>query len=536
MNPTTDSAASPTGEQTAETQQTLESQFRHFLDLASEGLWRFDLEPPVSTQLPVHQQADAIVAHARIRLCNDFFARQFGYESAQAIHGTAFGAILASGREEQLGFVVAFIMSGYRLDNLLLAERRRDGSVFRSLNNLSGDVEAGQLVRIWGVKRDVTDLVAAQEALQQAKDHAEQLIELASIMVVGLDHTGRVRAFNRTAESITGYSRADVERRNWFEIVAPARLYSQVEQEFRRLLEGGEASTFELPLLTAAGDERYIVWQNNPISESGKVVGTISFGVDITARRRMEDALRTVNEQLELRVEERTAELGAANRELETFAYSVSHDLRAPLRSIDGFTQALLEDYGATLDERGLDYCNRVRKAAGRMGHLIDDLLVLSRITRTEMRLEDVDLGAMANDIFALLQEREPQRRVRTHVQAGLRARGDVGLLRIMMENLLDNAWKYSRKTEEADIEVGARWDGTRQVFFVRDNGAGFDMALAGKLFAPFQRLHSAQDYAGIGIGLATVQRIVVRHGGRVSASAQVGKGATFEFVLPSRR
>jgi PAS domain S-box-containing protein len=530
MNPTTESAAAP------ESEQTLESQFRHFLVLASEGLWRFDLEPPVSTRLPVHQQAEAIVAQARIRLCNDFFARQFGYESAKAMHGTAFGEILASGREEQLGFVVAFIMSGYRLDNLLLAERRRDGSVFRSLNNLSGDVEADHLVRIWGVKRDVTDLVAAQEALQQAKDHAEQLIELASIMVVGLDHAGRVRAFNRTAESITGYSRADVERRNWFEIVAPARLYAQVEQEFRRLLDGGDASTFELPLLTAAGDERYIVWQNNPITEGDKVVGTISFGVDITARRRMEDALRTLNEQLELRVEERTAELGAANRELETFAYSVSHDLRAPLRSIDGFTQALLEDYGGALDERGLDYCNRVRKAAGRMGHLIDDLLVLSRITQAEMRLEDVDLGAMASDILALLHEREPGRRVRTHVQAGLRVRGDVGLLRIMMENLLDNAWKYSRKTEEADIEVGARWDGNRQVFFVRDNGAGFDMAMAGKLFAPFQRLHSAQDYAGTGIGLATVQRVAARHGGRVSASAQVGKGATFEFVLPSRR
>lgn len=534
MEQPTESRDAPEGGQPDE--RTLESQVRHFLDLASEGLWRFDLVPPVSTELPVHEQAEAIVAGARIGLANDIFARHFGYGSAKAMHGMAFAELLATSREEQLGFMVAFIMSGYRLDNLLLAERRRDGSVFRSLNNVSGDVENGRLLRIWGVKRDVTDLVAAQEALQQAKDHAEQLIELASIMVVGLDQTGRVRAFNRTAENITGYSRADVERRSWFEVIAPARLYSQVQQEFRRLLDGGEASTFELPLLTANGDERFIVWQNNPIIESGKVVGTISFGVDITARRRMEDALRTVNEQLELRVQERTAELGAANRELETFAYSVSHDLRAPLRSIDGFTQALVEDYASILDEHALDYCSRVRKAAGRMGQLIDDLLVLSRITRAEMRVEDVDLSAMASDILALLHEREPQRRVRTHVQAGLRARGDLGLVRIMMENLLDNAWKYTRKTEEADIEVGARWDGNKQVFFVRDNGAGFDMAMASKLFAPFQRLHSAQEYAGTGIGLATVARVAARHGGRVSASAQVGKGAIFEFVLPSQR
>jgi PAS domain S-box-containing protein len=494
------------------------------------------LSTPVSTTLPVHQQAEAIVRDARVGLCNDTFARQFGYDTPEAMRGIAFGDLLSSSPEEQLGFVVAFIMSGYRLDNLLLAERRRDASVFRSLNNLSGDVEDGHLVRVWGVKRDVTDLVVAQEALQEAKDHAERLIELASIMVVGLDCDGRVRAFNRTAENITGYLRVDLERRNWFEIMAPPRLYPQVSEEFNRLIAGGDPSTFELPMMTATGDERYIVWQNNPIVEDGRIAGTVSFGMDITARRRMEEALRTLNEQLERRVEERTAELGAANRELESFAYSVSHDLRAPLRAIDGFTQALVEDYGDKLDGRALDYCSRVRKAASRMGQLIEDLLVLSRITRAEMRFEDVDLSALATDILALQHEREPERRVRTHVQAGLRAHGDVGLLRILMENLLDNAWKYTNKTDQADIEVGARWEGSRQVFFVRDNGAGFDMAFAGKLFAPFQRLHAEKDYAGTGIGLATVQRIVARHGGRVSASAQVNKGAIFEFVLPSHR
>jgi PAS domain S-box-containing protein len=518
------------------TRDSIEGEYRHFLELASEGLWRFDMATPLPTNLTVHEQAEAIVRDARVGLCNETFARQFGYDKPEDMRGIAFGDLLSSSREEQLGFVVAFIMSGYRLDNLLLAERRRDGSAFRSLNNLSGDIEDGRLLRIWGVKRDVTDLVMTQEALQEAKDYAERLIELASIMVVGLDRDGQVRAFNKTAENITGYSRADIERRNWFEVMAPRQQFPRVHDEFERLLAGGEPSTFEMPLLTATGDERYIVWQNNPIVENGQTAGTISFGVDITARRRMEEALRTINEQLELRVEERTAELGAANRELESFAYSVSHDLRAPLRGIDGFTQALVEDYGDKLDERALDYCQRVRKAAGRMGHLIDDLLVLSRITRAEMRLEDVDLSAMATDILALLHEREPQRKLHAHVQAGLRARGDVGLLRILLENLLDNAWKYTHKTNDADIEVGARWENNRQVFFVRDNGAGFDMAAAGKLFAPFQRLHSAQEYAGTGIGLATVQRIIARHGGRVTASAQVNQGAVFEFVLPSRR
>jgi len=515
---------------------SIEDEYKHFIQLASEGLWRFDLEVEVATDRAVHEQAEAILCHACVALCNDTFARQFGYESPAAMKGTPFADLLSSTREEQLGFIVAFIMSGYRLDNLLLAERRRDGSIFRSLNNLSGDVENGRLLRIWGVKRDVTDLVSAQEALREAKDHAEHLIELASIMVVGLDCDGRVRAFNRTSENVTGYLRADIEQRNWFDVMAPPRLFPQVRDEFERLLAGGEPSTFELPMLTATGDERYIVWQNNPIVENGRVVGTISFGMDITDRRRTEEALRVLNEELERRVEERTAELAAANRELESFAYSVSHDLRAPLRAIDGFTQALVEDYGDKLEPSAIDYCSRVRKAASRMGRLIDDLLVLSRITRAEMRFEDVDLSALAADILALLRERDPHRDVRTHVQSGLRARGDAGLLRIFLENLLDNAWKYTNKTDHADIEVGARWENNRQVFFVRDNGAGFDMAGAGKLFAPFQRLHSTQDYAGTGIGLATVQRIVARHGGRVSAMAKVNQGATFEFLLPSPR
>ena len=536
MKDTTATTATAASHASSATGLAIEDEYKHFIQLASEGLWRFDLQAEVATDHAVHEQAETILRHACVGLCNDIFARQFGYDSPAAMHGTPFAELLSSTREEQLGFIVAFIMSGYRLDNLLLAERRRDGSIFRSLNNLSGDVENGRLIRIWGVKRDVTDLVSAQEALQEAKDHAEHLIELASIMVVGLDCDGRVRAFNRTAENVTGYLRADIEQRNWFDVMAPPRLFPQVRDEFERLLAGGEPSTFELPMLTATGDERYIVWQNNPIVENSRVVGTISFGMDITDRRRTEEALRVLNEELERRVQERTAELAAANRELESFAYSVSHDLRAPLRAIDGFTQALVEDYGDKLETNAIDYCSRVRKAASRMGRLIDDLLVLSRITRAEMRFEDVDLSTLAADTLAQLRERDPHRDVHTHVQSGLRARGDAGLLRILLENLLDNAWKYTNKTDHADIEVGARWENNRQVFFVRDNGAGFDMAGAGKLFAPFQRLHSTQDYAGTGIGLATVQRIVARHGGRVSATAKVNQGATFEFVLPSHR
>lgn len=513
-----------------------EGPYARFIHLASEGYVRFDLNPPADTTLPVHAQAEFILLNARIGLCNETLARLYGNPTAAPMLGVPFGDLLAGSREEQLGFIVAFIMSGFRLDNLLLSERGNEGKFFRTLNNMVGDVENGHLVRIWGVKRDVTDLVSAQEEMQTAKDRATHLIDLASILVVTLDANGHVREFNRTAERITGYSRGEIERRSWFEIMAPKRLFPQVHEEFRRLLAGGEPSVFEMPLTTATGDERYIVWQNNPILENGKSVGTISFGMDITDRQRMEEALRRLNEELENRVTERTADLAASNRELESFAYSVSHDLRAPLRGIDGFTQALLEDYGDKLDERGLDYCHRVRRASTRMGQLINDLLTLSRISRAELTWKDIDVTALAEEILAFLHERDRERRVRWYVQKDLKTKGDTGLVRILFENLLDNAWKYTKNTKDTIIDVCARWEGGRLVFTVGDNGAGFDMKYADKLFAPFQRLHSADDYVGTGIGLATVQRIVVRHGGRIWVDSEIGKGARFHFILPSIR
>lgn len=237
---------------------------------------------------------------------------------------------------------------------------------------------------------------------------------------------------------------------------------------------------------------------------------------------------------------ERTAQLKAANDELEAFAYSVSHDLRAPLRSIDGFSQALLDDYGARLDGEGQEFLRRVRAASQRMGQLIDDLLSLSRITRGEMMQRPVDLSAMAGEVAQDLQASDPRRQVEVVVQAGVVAEGDPRLLRVVLENLLGNAWKFTGRCDRPRIEFGCQSPGGERhpdatsgaVFFVRDNGAGFDPAYADKLFGVFQRLHRADEYPGTGIGLATVQRIVHRHGGRVWARGEVGKGASFFFTL----
>ncbi|MEW6313541.1 MAG: ATP-binding protein [Pseudomonadota bacterium] len=254
----------------------------------------------------------------------------------------------------------------------------------------------------------------------------------------------------------------------------------------------------------------------------------------IVSARQKAESDRQLQATLERHVLERTMELQAANRELEAFSYSVSHDLRAPLRSIDGFSLALLEDYAERFDDQAKDYLNRIRSATQRMGHLIDDMLILSRVTRVEMRRAPVDLSALATNVLEELQKNEPERKVDWRVEPALTAEGDVDLLRMVLANLLDNAWKYTARQKLPRIEVGmARNAGGAMEFFVRDNGVGFDMAYAGKLFGAFQRMHSASEFPGTGVGLAIVQRVIHRHGGQVRGEAAVGRGATFYFTLP---
>jgi light-regulated signal transduction histidine kinase (bacteriophytochrome) len=222
----------------------------------------------------------------------------------------------------------------------------------------------------------------------------------------------------------------------------------------------------------------------------------------------------------------------AANRELESFSYSVAHDLRAPLRAIDGFSQALFEDYGERLDDEARQYLRYLRESAQQMAQLIDDLLNLSRLTRSELKRETVDLSAMAREVLAKLAQREPGRKVTATVADGMTAQGDERLLRVVLENLLGNAWKFTGKRPDATIEFGASASDGMLAYFIRDNGAGFDMAYADKLFGVFQRLHSGHEFEGTGIGLATVQRIVRRHGGGVRAEGAIDGGATFSFNL----
>ncbi|MEW9897773.1 ATP-binding protein [Chitinivorax sp. PXF-14] len=289
---------------------------------------------------------------------------------------------------------------------------------------------------------------------------------------------------------------------------------------------------FECRLLAADGHSVWVSLVASVYAGKGGEKYLQGYLIDVSARKKVEEQLIHYRDHLEELVEARTAALASANNELQAFSYSVSHDLRAPLRTVDGFGQALLEDFGEKLDEQGRDYIQRMRRATQRMGELIDTLLNLARLARSEMHLEMLSLSLLAQSVVEELQANEPERKVEVVIAPEVYVHADGKLLRSALYNLLSNAWKFTGKSEQPRIEFGCVNNASRRVYFVRDNGVGFDMALAGKLFGAFQRLHTVQEFEGIGVGLATAQRIIHRHRGEIWAEAEPGKGATFYFTL----
>jgi len=371
-----------------------------------------------------------------------------------------------------------------------------------------------------------------REALQrQSEERFRLLVEaIRDYAICRLDTEGRIVSWNAGAEALHGFRGEEILGRSFSLFHAPDTRWSMQDALQQAVAEG----RFE--------DEGWRVrkdgsrfWAHTVLSpirdEADRLWGFAKITRDLTEQKRVEEEIARLNADLERRVRARTGELEAANAELEAFSYSVSHDLRAPLRAIDGFSHALMEDYEDRIPPAATDYLRRIVAATRKMSDLIDGLLDLSRVSRAEMRWQEVDLSAMARLVAEGLQRSEPQRRVQWDIADALAARGDPRLLRVVLDNLIGNAWKFTGGKEMARIQIGRRTNGER-AYFVADDGVGFDMAYAGKLFGAFQRLHTEREFEGTGIGLATVRRVVNRHGGRIWAEAEPGRGAMFLFTL----
>jgi len=368
------------------------------------------------------------------------------------------------------------------------------------------------------------------DSYRRSEQRFRNAMEYSAIGMVLLDRNGAILESNPAMAEIAGLSQAAMAGtafKRYF--VDGADDFSRT-QELQALREGVHRSTRRLRRNDGDIREVHLASTLMPGDDGSDVARLVQVD-DVTERVRAEAQVHALNRTLESRVEERTRELTQANHELESFAYIVSHDLRAPLRSIDGFGRILAERYGEVIDAQGQDYLARVRNAAARMDALIDALLKMSRISRGEFRRTPLDLSRMAREVLGELRQSEPQREVAVRVAPGLQAEGDAALVRNLLENLIGNAWKFTANTAGATIEFGAEPGG---VFFVADNGAGFNADYAGKLFRPFQRLHRDDEFKGHGVGLASVRRIVERHGGTISAQGRPGGGATFRFTLSS--
>ncbi len=350
------------------------------------------------------------------------------------------------------------------------------------------------------------------------------LLDRTSAVIYMRDVDGRYMLVNRQYERLFDVRREDIVGLTDHDLFG-----QEIADAFREndlaAIARGEPVHIEEVAPGEDGPHTYVTVKFSLTDAQGQPYAICGISTDITARKRAEEEVHRLNVGLEQRVRERTAELEASTRELDAFAYSVSHDLRAPLRSIEGFAQLLMEDYGETLDDGGRMYLDRIQANATRMAHMIDDLLDLSRAARVDLHRERTDLSTVATEIAAELRAVQPERTVDVSVAPGLTALGDPALIRLVLHNLMGNAWKFTSRRDDARIVVDSP---SPDVVRVADNGAGFDMRYAKKLFDPFQRLHAATDFQGTGVGLAIVHRIVRRHGGRIWAHGQPDHGATF--------
>ena len=425
-------------------------------------------------------------------------------------------------------------LAGERWEVVEIPILRKDGIVrtvlWNSATLYSNDGKTAVATIAQG--QDITERKQAAEDLRETRDYLNNLLDYANAPIIVWDPSFRITRFNHAFERLTGLSWNNVVGKQ-LEILFPESEREESMGHIRRAVAGERWEVVEIPILRADGTVRTVLWNSATLyATDGKtVIATIAQGQDITERKQAEEEIIRLNEVLQ----ERAAELEASNRELESFSYSVSHDLREPLRTIDGFSRILQKDYADKLDAEGLRLIDIVRGGTQKMAQLISDLLAFSRIGRKGMELSEIDMGELVETVSIELRSAVPERKLRFNIKKLPIAQGDAAMIRQVVINLMSNAVKFTREKRLAVIEVGNMVQDGENIYYVKDNGVGFDPQYKDKLFRIFQRLHSEEEFEGTGVGLAIVQRIVHRHGGRIWAEGKVGHGATFYFTLPGK-
>ena len=451
--------------------------------------------------------------------------------AALAVFGAAFVILLCISIARPISRPIAAIAASARRMSTSDSVERLAPSGPAEIAALADDLNR-MLERRMAAERDLRE---SKARLRDSRQRLEGIVTSAMDAIVTVDSNQRITLFNPAAERMFGVPASDMIGQP-LDALIPGTLRTRHSGHLALFGKTGETSRAMGSIGTvygvrAGGEQFPLEAAISQVSVAGQTFHTAILR-DITERMRAAQDVQQLNADLERRVLERTAELEAANHELEAFDYSISHDLRAPLNRIRGFGDALVKGFAGQLPEEGKDLVRRIQASGESMDRLVTDLLSLSMIARGELHRTDADLSAKARNILDTLQLTEPERRVEIVVAPGVRARADPGLMRIALENLLANAWKFTSRRNDARIEFGCDREGGESRYYVRDNGAGFDPALAGKLFQPFRRLHTQSEFPGTGVGLATVQRIIRRHGGRVFAEGSVGRGATLGFTV----